>query len=110
MDEPEHVMVRYVRLRSEHLPVPIWSEGEGDEVTPILATWLAIVESREDRRESYELGFYTEDGRWLEGLQFETLAIAVDQAADIVRVRPDEWNETHAVMPDGDTIRWPSSG
>lgn len=104
-------LVRRVRLRSELLPVPIYTADEEDsEVEPIPATWLGVLEVEEDRRQSYELGFYTDDGRWLEGLQFDSLDIALDQATDIVGVLPDEWEPTDIPIPeDGEVPGWPSS-
>lgn len=100
-------MLRRVRLRPEHLPVPIYASVVEGAALPIPATWLGIVASRQKRRDSYELGFYTDEGQWLEGLQFESLSIALDQAADIVGVGPEEWEKTELVLPQsGGDIPW----
>lgn len=111
MTPAEYVLVRRVRLRPEHLPVPVYTAGgEGGDVRPIPATWLGIIEVQEDGRRSYELGFYTDDGQRLEGLQFDSLDIALDQAADIVGVTADEWEPTDVPIPEaGDVPRGTSS-
>lgn len=111
MTSPDYRLVQRVRLRPELLPVPIYTaDREDDEVLPIPATWLGVIESQEDGRQSWELGFYTDDGRWLEGLQFDSLDIALDQATGIVGVRKDEWETTdEPIAEDGAVPGWPAS-
>jgi hypothetical protein len=49
------------------------------------------------------LTFLDDAGQWLEGLQYETLEIALDQAGALLGIRPDQWVETDDLGP------WPRS-
>lgn len=101
-DDVEGVLIRHVRLQARHLPVPIYTlTSAGREPLPIQPTWMGVVHWSDDTGESYELSFYEDNGRWVEGMEYDTLEIAIDQGADIVGVLPDEWESVEIVMPDG---------
>ena len=103
MTDAHGILIRRVRLRPEHLPVPIYTVTEdGQDALPIPATWMGVVLWRDERGESYELAFFADSGEWLEGLEWDTLEIALDQGADIVGVLPNEWDEVHIPVPQGD--------
>ena len=109
-------LVRRIRLRSEHLPVPIYvfssldGESADEEPIPIEPSWLGIVRWRDGLRETFELAFYRDDGRLLESLQYDTLEIALDQAADIVGPEPDGWEAVSIAMPhDRVGPEWPEA-
>src|SRR5919199_5930665 len=69
-------------------PVPIFG---GDPPEPINASSAAIVHLRDERGESFALELYDPAGTMLECLQFETLEIALDQAAAIIGLQPADW-------------------
>ena len=112
MTPAAYVLVRRARLRPELLPVPIYARGDDEEaVRPIPATWLGVLEVQGPGRRSFELGFDTDEGQWLEGLPYETLDIALDQAADIVGVRAEEWERVDMPIPeDGEVPPWNPTG
>ncbi len=86
-----------VRLRGDLLPLSIFdSDGQ-----PLRATRLIIdlVPVDDARREQYLLRFVGSDGEDLEVMQFDTLPIALDQAAAVVGVMPDEWVSTEHGKP-----------
>ena len=60
---------------------------------PIPVVSVAIVRHKGGRRESFTLEFYDCTGTRLECLQFETLEIALDQAAALVGLGPQSWSE-----------------
>ena len=100
--EVDGVLLRRVRLRPELLPVPIYTvTRQGDEVLPIQPTWLGVVRWWDGNKEAFELAFFTDDGTWLEGLEYDTMQIALDQAAWTVGVHEDEWETTAVEMPPG---------
>jgi len=81
-----------VRRADLHLglqPIPILA---GDPPEPINASSATIVQRRDDDRgESFALELYDAAGALLESLQFETLEIALDQAAEIIGVQRADW-------------------
>lgn len=77
---------------------------------PIDPDWLGVIEWSEGDRKSYELVFYQDSGEWLEGLQFDSLRIALDQAQGITGVRPEAWEEVSIAVPeDSDALTWEGS-
>ncbi len=114
-DDEGGTLVRRIRLRPEHLPLPIYVSSLGEEPSdeepvPIEPSWLGIVRWRDGLREAFQLAFYTDDGRLLEFLQYDTLEIALDQAADIVGPEPDDWEVVCIAMPlDRDGPEWPEA-
>ena len=95
--QSSHTLLRYVRLRDDLKPVPIYSPD------PISAEWLAITFAPATPKnvvESYVIFFFDSDGRELEFLQFDTLDIALDQAHAIVGVKQDEWHQCSKPLPD----------
>lgn len=105
MEDLNGVIVRRLRLREEHLPVPIFTlSSDDDGPRPIEPDWMCVVRWSDHvvppRREVYELAFYRDDGEWLEGLQYDTLEIALDQASDLIRVEREDWEEASLPAPD----------
>ena len=99
------IVVRRFKLRPHDKPVPIYS-GRGE---PIPADWMAIVHWRESHHapESFSVTFLSEDGTWLEGLNYDTLDIALDQAASLTGVKPEEWEVVEIAAEDEDLGPWP---
>jgi hypothetical protein len=81
-------VVRRAELHAGLQPVPIFG---GDPPDPINASSAAIVHLRDERGESFALELYDPAGTMLECLQFETLEIALDQAAAIIGLQPADW-------------------
>jgi hypothetical protein len=50
------------------------------------------------------LYFLDSGGGYLEVLQFATLEVLIDQAEDIVGVRPDEWKVCSFAVPPAETF------
>ena len=85
-------------------------------ISPTSATispdWLGIsqVRSRHPHRtdvhEDFILHFFMDDGRELTWEQFESLEIALDQAACIIGVRQSEWRECCIQNHNDEKIPW----
>lgn len=105
-EERAHV-VRRARIPEHLLPVPVYDT----DAQPISAVWLAIVyweHPTQPNRDRYELQFIDAEGQWLEGLLFDTLEIAVDQAVDIAGIPIDQWETVEiALAEDSDTAPIP---
>ena len=87
-------VVRRADLHPGLQPIPMFA---GDPPEPINASLATVVQRRDDNRgESFALELYDAAGTLLESLQFETLEIALDQAADIIGVQPADWRGADA--------------
>lgn len=108
MSDEEGRLIWRIRLAPDCAPIPIFvSVPDSDEPVPIEPDWLGVVRWSEKDQERFELAFYTADGGWLEGLQFDTAEIALDQAAEIVGVLPGQWEAVSIPMPeDADGPTW----
>jgi hypothetical protein len=74
----------------------------------ILTGWVSL--SGPGGQTVYELMFLTDDGIQLDGLQYESKRIAMDQAQGIASIRPEQWEEVSEQIPeDVLTIRWDDS-
>jgi hypothetical protein len=80
-----------VHLKPELRPSRAIYSGTGDPPEPLDIHTAAIVHINRDGRECFVLALHDEHGRLVEFLQFETLQIAVDQAAEILGVEPTDW-------------------
>lgn len=99
-------LVRYVRLRDELKPLPIYLDG------PISPDWVAIVHSRfkaerrTDIQEEFIVYFMMDDGKNLEFEQYETLRIAVEQIKSWYGIEKTEWIECSQEINWGEPLTW----
>ncbi len=102
-------VIRYVRLREELKPLPIFA---GHPPEPINVDWVGISHSISktsqwtDARESYLVNFYAGDGELLECLQFDTLDIALDQSHAIAGIARNEWRNCNVDVSDDGSVPW----
>jgi len=101
-------LVRFVRLRDELKPLPIYLDG------PISPDWVVIVQSRSkherrtDITEEFVVYFMMDDGTDLEFEQYETLQIAMDQAKDNYGIEKSEWSKCNKEITWDTPLTWKS--
>lgn len=85
--EPSVVVLR-TELQTDQLDVPIW--GRDGPIAPSVAQ-IVYRPHPNPHLVSFELMFLDDDGKWLTGIPYETLEIAVDQATALVDIDRDQW-------------------
>ncbi|MEI7729064.1 MAG: hypothetical protein WCO56_05815 [Verrucomicrobiota bacterium] len=102
MDDPiKEIVIRRVRLKDEHRPFEIHI-GQLVEVD-----WLAVTHATSNQRDSFNLVFFRFDGFVIDWVQYDTLAIALDQAHAIAGVEASEWEQCNAEITNEDgRVSW----